>query len=700
MPTESTPAAHQVLARSSSSRTGVVALVALLLVTASVAAVATWKRDPVTAAPTVLHGDVVPETVRSDFPQILDGQVFAADQVGSRIVVGGDFTSIRMSDGSVVSQPNVAAFFVDSGAFDTSFRPAIDGRVQAIEPGDDNTVYLGGKFNTVDEANISKLVKWDFDVMGVDTTFRANANNVVRDIEFASGRLFVGGNFTTIRGVARGRLAELDPRTGAVAALDLPIEGDRGVGQRADGFVYRGRGALVRELDVTPDGSSLLVMHRGDTIAGERRWGAALIDLTTSSPTLRPWNTNFWPADRFVGTVDGEMSPDGSYFVLVSQVGNFAPHHDTTVAFPLTDVNDSDVAPLWVTQMFDSVYSVAITETAVYVGGHFCWTEGPGSVASPLYVPGANGNQYSCEAKGASQWQPQTVERNQIAALEPSTGHALAWNPGSNSFNGVRALEAVERGLILGHDGSVVGGVNTGRMAFFDLGAEPDVEAPVTDRISPAASDLAEPEVRLSGQTVDNVAVQQVVASLRDRDTQQWLRNDGTWGAWEPLELTVDGIGTPVVIWDTSVVLADGNYVLKIRGFDVAGNRHPLISRQFMVATNVDTEAPTATVNTPSNDAQLFGIAPVIMSGMAADNVGIDRIVVTVRDVETREFLQADGSWGRFAALPDVVFTADASSTAWNLTRMLEPGSYQLRVVTKDSAGNKSDAVYVPFNVS
>ncbi len=700
MSTSPTPATQPNLERSPSSRTGVVALVALLLVTASVAGVAAWKRDPVTAAPAVLHGDVVPETVRSDFPQILDGQVFAVDQVGSRIVVGGDFTSIRTSSGSVINQPNVAAFFVDSGAFDTSFRPEVDGRVQAIEPGAGNSVYLGGKFNTVDEQDSSKLVKWDFDRMGIDTDFRANANNVVRDIEFASGRLFVGGNFTTIRGVARGRLAELDPRTGAVADLDLPVEGDRGVGGREDGFVYRGKGALVTELDVTPDGSSLLVMHRGDTIAGERRWGAALIDLTASSPTLRPWNTNFWPADRFVGTVDGEMSPDGSYFVLVSQVGNFAPHHDTAVAFPLTDLDDTDVAPLWVTQMFDSVYAVAITETAVYVGGHFCWTEGPGSVAAPLYVPGANGNQYSCEASGAGQWRPQTVERNQIAALDPSTGLALAWNPGSNSFNGVRTLEAIDRGLVLGHDGSVVGGVNTGRMAFFDLGAEPDVQAPVTDRISPSDQVLTDPAVRLSGHTSDDVAVGQVVVSLRDRDTSQWLRNDGTWGAWEPLALTIDGIGTPTVIWDTSAVLADGNYALKIRGFDVAGNRHPLISRQFTVATNVDSEAPTVAVNTPSNNAQLFGIAPVIMSGMAADDVGIDKVVVTVRDVETREFLQADGSWGRFVALPDVVFTADASSTAWNLTRTLEPGSYQLRVVTKDAAGNKSDAVYVPFNVA
>ena len=49
--------------------------------------------------------------------------------------------------------------------------------------------------------------------------------------------------------------------------------------------------------------------------------------------------------------------------------GDRPPISDTAMAFP---INGQDfVEPLWVARCFDSVYSVAITEKAVYIGGHF-----------------------------------------------------------------------------------------------------------------------------------------------------------------------------------------------------------------------------------------------------------------------------------------------------------------------------------------
>ena len=55
--------------------------------------------------------------------------------------------------------------------------------------------------------------------------------------------------------------------------------------------------------------------------------------------------------------------------------GDRPPINDTAIAFPIT--GGDNVQPLWISRCFDSVYSVAITEKAVYIGGHFSWNESP-----------------------------------------------------------------------------------------------------------------------------------------------------------------------------------------------------------------------------------------------------------------------------------------------------------------------------------
>jgi len=194
-----------------------------------------------------------------------------------------------------------------------------------------------------------------------------------------------------------------------------------------------------------------------------------------SGPTaaVTPWRTDLWDLARnggrrdFVGIVEGELSPDGSMFVITLIIGNFPPLHDVTVAFPVQGT--APVQPLWVTQMFDSTYGVAITDAAVYVGGHFCWVESQSSTVAPMYWPGNSGNGYSCHKSGASVFQPLVTYRHHLAALDPATGLALEWDAGSNSRNGVNFLRAVPAGLMLGHDGTRVHNVAVGRSAFLSL---------------------------------------------------------------------------------------------------------------------------------------------------------------------------------------------------------------------------------------
>ena len=114
--------------------------------------------------------------------------------------------------------------------------------------------------------------------------------------------------------------------------------------------------------------------------------------------------------------------------------GDLPPISDTAVAYPLTDASltDSDVQPLWISRHFDSIYSVAITEVAVYVGGHFGFIESP---TSDDPWPGLDNVGYGT-GQGLAGYGlgDQVVRRDHIAAISPTTGKALEWYSISNSF--------------------------------------------------------------------------------------------------------------------------------------------------------------------------------------------------------------------------------------------------------------------------
>ena len=555
--------------------------------------------------PDVHQGNLVPENPRTDFEQILDGRVLAADRVGDRIVVGGDFTQIRLADGTVITQPYLAAFDIDTGALDQSFLPTVDKKVLAIEAADvPGTFFVGGKFNTIDGVTRRKLAKIDLGTGTVDPGWVAQADGPVKTMDFEGGRLFVGGDFTDINGSSRSRLAELDPTSGAVDPnFTIGVTGERDSGTRADGFFWGGGGIIVRSVRVTPDGSKLVVMHRGDLVGGLTRWGAAVIDISTTTPSVTDWQTDLWPATDFVGIVEGELSPDGSYFVVSNYIGNYPLIHDVVIAFPVA--GGAGVQPLWVTQMFDSVYGVSISDAAVYVGGHFCWTEGPNTPVSPTYVPNpTGGNQYSCQRQGGGVW-PDTVFRDQLAALDPATGLDLGWITSSNSFNGVRFLRVIDRGLIVGHDGDRINGFQVGRMGFMDLGPGFDPGPSCTSSLDANGN---------------------VVINWDDDGANHFsIRRDGSWLA------TVD---PPTLTYtDTTATTGSHSYILR---------------SIFSGGVKVDTDCGTVAVGAPPCGLTL---------------VGSDVVVTWTDDGANHFSIRRDGSWLATVDPPTLTYTDTTATT-------------------------------------
>lgn len=93
---------------------------------------------------------------------------------------------------------------------DPSFESALGGIVETIAVQADGKILIGGQFTSIAGQPRNRIARLNADGT-LDTTFNPNANNTVNSIAVqADGKILVGGSFTTIGGVARNRIARLN----------------------------------------------------------------------------------------------------------------------------------------------------------------------------------------------------------------------------------------------------------------------------------------------------------------------------------------------------------------------------------------------------------------------------------------------------------------------------------------------------------
>jgi len=487
-------------------RAGLVGVFAalLLVVVALGIIVALSARDEVPAQAAVA-ADLAPETPRLGLPRVVDGVARDSARVGDFVVVGGEFTQIELSNGSTRSVNGAYAFHINTGEFVEAFTPDFtrnggDPIVLAVAPAGPDSVLLGGKFATVNGAAHKGIVKVTLSTGAVDASFNTQVDGSIRDIVLRNHRLFVGGEFEAINGVQRLRLAELNRFDGSVVTtFRADITGST---RSAPSDPFGPKYLAITRTNV------LVVVHRGTTVAGQDRPGVALISLATGS--VLPWRTDFYEGIEN-HTVDAEISPDGTYLVIGGDGGDYPfMGRDSAIRFDIDDPNATNVQPRWIARNFDSTYAVGISEDAVYLGGHFCWVEGPGSV-EPWPGDGEFTNNNSCFGTAPASRFEGTVNRDQIAAFDPLTGKALDWDPGSDGLEGIHSIEVIDRGLLVGHDGTMMGrdgeqrrSWNVGRFGFFDTTMESgrDVTLGVTQAVEETCMGLTPTMTGTSGNDV------------------------------------------------------------------------------------------------------------------------------------------------------------------------------------------------------
>ncbi|GIG59958.1 hypothetical protein Lfu02_43300 [Longispora fulva] len=401
---------------------------------------------PVTATAEQAQSVVVSERPMSWTPNVLDGTVYAIAVIGDIAVVGGDFTAVRAAaSGTALSRRYVFAFRLGTGEILPDFAPTLDGTVYALSAGADGSVYIGGAFTQVNGEDRRGLAKLDARTGRTDRAFTgAIADGEVHTLVARGDRLYVSGWFSSISGVWRTALARLDAATGAADHGFVPDL------RRAGGGLVR-----VEAMAVSQDGASLLIDGSFTHVDGVDRFNLALLDVSGAEPYVRDWNTYayrnstcIWSPSTYLRGVD--FSPDGSYFVVVTSghINEPTKMCDTAARFE-TDT-DGVHDPTWVNHTgANTLLSVAVTGSAVYVGGHQQWLDN---------TYGHNKN------RG-----PGAVPRPGIGAIDPDTGKALAWNPTKDRGVGVEALVAYPGGLLVGSDTEYMGHEYHARLGGFEL---------------------------------------------------------------------------------------------------------------------------------------------------------------------------------------------------------------------------------------
>ncbi|PPA58678.1 malectin domain-containing carbohydrate-binding protein [Micromonospora chalcea] len=404
------------------------------------------------------HDKVVHTVPSTASPDVQDGSVDAIHDAGTKIIAGGSFTRVQNRNSDVdIPRDYLLAFDKATGTVDTAFAPTLDNEVTAVTGGPTaNTVFVAGKFNTVNGVTRRKVALLDVNTGAVVTSFAPPAfNGLIKDIALVGNRLLVGGIFTTAGNPnPRGGLASLNATTGAV---DSYLTTTLTENHNWDGVSGAKAGVGAEKLAVSPDGTQLVVIGNFKKADGVLHDQIVKIDLGATAATVADWNTaRYTPRckwqsfDSYVRDV--AFSPDNSYFVVVTTGAPYSGTLCDTAARWEAGATGSALQPTWVDYSGgDTFLSVGISEEAVYVGGHLRWLN---------------------NTTGTDNARAGAVGRASIAALDPANGLPLSWNPGRHP-RGIGASEMLvtPTGLWVGGDTLWIGNFQyrRERIAFFPL---------------------------------------------------------------------------------------------------------------------------------------------------------------------------------------------------------------------------------------
>ena len=164
-----------------------------------------------------------------------------AIQSDGKILIGGGFSKVGGVDRNRIARLN------NDGTLDTSFNPNANGNVRAIAIQSDGQILIGGEFTTLGSApgtTRPRIARLNVEDGTPDTSFNpgSGANDNVRAIAIQSdGKVLIGGEFTSVNGTTRNRIARLNNG----GTLDTSFDPGTGANNNVNAIAIQGDGMII-----------------------------------------------------------------------------------------------------------------------------------------------------------------------------------------------------------------------------------------------------------------------------------------------------------------------------------------------------------------------------------------------------------------------------------------------------------------------
>ncbi len=330
----------------------VVVLAVLGSATASADTAPTSSTDPKT--PVTVAGDSLP-TVQ------VNGVVWQQLVVGTTVYAAGSFTSARPAGSAPgvneVGRANLLAYDLVTGTLKTGFVANLNGQARSLAKSPDGSrIYVGGDFTTVNGITKSRVAALNPVTGAVLGDFTAAANARVGSIVTSSDKVYLGGYFTTLNGVPRNR----------VGAVTL-------TGSLISGFTPAVVDGEVQAMVMSPDGTKLVLGGSFTTVNGSSSPGYGLAAVNPSTGTSLAFDANQTVRNAGTGASIISLAADATNVYGTGYV--YGTGGNLEGAF---SANWSDTKIKWLEDCHGDTYGIYPSSTAIYTAGHshFCGNVG------------------------------------------------------------------------------------------------------------------------------------------------------------------------------------------------------------------------------------------------------------------------------------------------------------------------------------
>jgi PKD repeat protein len=565
--------------------------------------------DPTSpATPVTVTADALPTTQ-------INGVAWSQVVVGNTVYVAGQFTTARPAGAPAgmqeVPRNNLLAYDITTGQL-LPWAPSLNAQAMVLSTSPDGRrLYVGGDFSTVDGQDRTRVAAFDLATGSLVPDFHPSLGGQVRAIAATSTTVYIGGNFARVGSVARNGLAALSAGDGSL----LPWAPIPGVGSTSGNRVPNNptlnasTSDDVTSLVLTGNGTQVVAGGRFDTLNGVRSTGVGALDAVTGE--TRPFAIGKLLTNQGVNSGVLSLSTDGSR-VFGTTYDYYGPGN-LEGFFEVTADGGNVLA---IDDCRGDTYSNYTTNGAVYIAGHphDCGNIGgypeqtprvhkfstAFSVAAVGTVgPNALGN-------GAFRGAPAPALQNWFPAMTPGTYTGQGQAGWSVTGNGEYVVYAGEFPRVNGvaQQGLVRFALST--VAPNKIG--PDAVAELTPTVTAVSAALT----RLSWQATSDRDNQNLTYQIyRDGDTTRpiaTIAQASTW--WNRPTMRYTDSGVP-----------GGSHTYTVTATDPFGNVVTSASAAVTVAAGSGPRAYASTVR--ADGAQSYWPLDEPSRGTAYDNAGI-----------------------------------------------------------------------------